>query len=122
MRLACRAQGHAGRPARPIGATAACKACVGRVSVSIHLRDGCRIVVHLPNDRARFALRAIEIFACMCAAHERHPASALVCDSESRYTIRNKSKKKIGNAWMTTDGVVDHGHPDTALSAYPRRR
>src|SRR4029078_1120231 len=66
--------------------------CVGNVSSLIQSRDACRIRVHLPNDRARFALHATENIFRMSATHECHLASLLACGGESRYIKKKKAK------------------------------
>jgi hypothetical protein len=50
--------------------------------------------VHLLNDRAPIAHHATQNIFRMSGAHERHPASALACTNESRYTTIKKSKKR----------------------------
>jgi hypothetical protein len=50
--------------------------------------------VHLPHDRASIAHHATQNIFRMSGAHERHPASALACANESRYTASKKSKKR----------------------------
>jgi hypothetical protein len=78
-------------------------ACVGNVSDSIRSRDPCRIVVHLLNDRAPFALHATQKSFCMSAAHERHPFFAFVGDNESRYRDNKKIEQENSETpWMTT--------------------
>ena len=76
----------------------------------------------------------------MSAAHERHLASALACDGESRYAERNNKKKRQGSAldhnrlelltMAPTHALSSHilagdDAPDTARGqalASPRRR
>jgi hypothetical protein len=58
--------------------------CVRNVSALTQSCDTCRVLVHLPHDRAPFARHATENIFCMSAAHERHLASALACENESR--------------------------------------
>jgi len=59
-------------------------ACVGNVFAVSQSCDICCIDVHLPHDRAPFALHATENILRMSAAHERHLASSLACENESR--------------------------------------
>jgi hypothetical protein len=72
------------RIARPIKNYFFRNTCVRNVSRSSQRRDTCRDLVHLPNDRAPFALHATQNILRMSAAHERHLASALACENESR--------------------------------------
>jgi hypothetical protein len=58
--------------------------CVRNVSGLTQSCDTCRIRVHLPHDRAPFARHATENILRMSAAHERHLASTLACENESR--------------------------------------
>src|SRR4029078_12358893 len=58
--------------------------CVRNVSRPFQSCDTCRVLVHLPQDRARFALHATENIWRMRAAHDRNLASGLAHADESR--------------------------------------
>jgi hypothetical protein len=72
------------RAAQPVKNYFSRNTCVRNVSRASQWCDTCRVLVHLPHDRAPFALHATENIFRMSAAHDRHLASALACADESR--------------------------------------
>jgi hypothetical protein len=95
-------------------------ACVDNVFVLTQSCDRCRIHGHLPHDRARIARHATQNIFRMSGAHERHPASALACAGESRYTAikKIKKRKRLDHNPMELLTMATHALSSSALSSH----
>jgi hypothetical protein len=70
--------------------------CVGNVFVVIQSCDACRVLVHLPHDRAAFALIATDYFFACCPRMK--PISHLLSPSPTNRAT-SKRKSKVETPW-----------------------